>query len=67
MKSVIKWVAWILAVVGALNWGLVGLFNFDLVAAIFGTGSMASAVVYTVIGFAAVVLILFKVGKLMKK
>ncbi len=68
MKSVIKWIAWVLVVViGGLNWGLVGLFNFDVVATIFGAGSTVSAVVYTVIGFAAVVLILFKVAKVMKK
>ena len=36
MKYVVKWIAWILVVIGALNWGLVGFFNFDLVAAVFG-------------------------------
>jgi hypothetical protein len=41
-------------VVGGLNWGLVGTANFDLVAAIFGAGSMLSKVVYTLVGLAAV-------------
>ncbi len=49
----LDWVAWILIVVGALNWGLVGLFSFDLVAAIFGTMSLTSRVVYTLVGLAA--------------
>lgn len=44
----------ILVVVGGLNWGLVGLLNFDLVAAIFGEGSALSRVVYTLVGVSAV-------------
>jgi uncharacterized protein len=39
--------------VGGLNWGLVGLFGFDLVTAIFGTMSPASRVVYVLVGVAA--------------
>ena len=45
----------ILLIVGGLNWGLVGIANFDLVAAIFGAGSGLSRVVYTLVGIAAVV------------
>jgi hypothetical protein len=67
MKYLLKWIAWVLVVIGGLNWGLVGLFNFDLVAAIFGAGSMASAVVYTLVGVSAVVLIGYKVAKMSKK
>jgi len=44
----------VLLVIGGLNWGLVGLLNFDLVAAIFGAGSMLASVVYIVVGLAAV-------------
>lgn len=45
----------ILAIVGCLNWGLVGLFSFDLVAWIFGgTGALLSRIVYTVIALAGV-------------
>jgi uncharacterized protein len=43
----------ILLVVGGLNWGLVGLFNFDLVAAIFGAGSPFARIVYVLVGAAA--------------
>jgi uncharacterized membrane protein YuzA (DUF378 family) len=47
--------ATVLLVVGGLNWGLVGLFQFDLVAALFGGSSSALArVVYTLVGLAAV-------------
>ena len=43
-----------LLVVGGLNWGLVGLFKFDLVAALLGHASVASAVIYTAVGICAV-------------
>jgi uncharacterized membrane protein YuzA (DUF378 family) len=42
-----------LIIVGGLNWGLVGLFGFDLVAAIFGPGSGLSHVVYILVGISA--------------
>jgi len=44
----------ILIVVGGLNWGLVGLFEFDLVAAIFGDMSALSRIVYVLVGLSAV-------------
>ncbi len=43
-----------LLVVGGLNWGLVGLFNFDLVATILGSMSALSRVIYIVVGISAV-------------
>lgn len=42
-----------LVIVGGLNWGLVGLFSFDLVAAIFGAGSVLSRIVYILVGLSA--------------
>lgn len=47
-------VAAVLLVVGGLNWGLVGVANFDLVAALFGAGSILAKAVYTLVGVAAV-------------
>lgn len=44
----------VLVVVGALNWGLVGVANFDLVAALFGEGSAFSRLVYTLVGVAGI-------------
>jgi len=49
-------IALVLLVVGGLNWGLVGLFKFDLVAAILGNMSMLSRVVYSLVGLSAVIL-----------
>lgn len=42
-----------LVIVGGLNWGLVGLFGFDLVAAMFGSASIASRLVYILVGLSA--------------
>ena len=47
-------IAAVLLVVGGLNWGLVGLMNFDLVAMLFGNLSVLSRVVYCLVGLAAV-------------
>ena len=43
----------VLLVVGGLNWGLVGLFGFDLVAALFGEMSTPSRLVYSLVGLSA--------------
>jgi uncharacterized membrane protein YuzA (DUF378 family) len=44
-----------LVIIGALNWGLVGLFGFDLVATLFGDMTAFSRIVYSLIGISAVV------------
>jgi uncharacterized protein len=54
--------ALILTIVGGLNWGLVGLFHFDLVAAIaggmsFGETNVLSRIIYTLVGVSAVYLL----------
>ena len=50
-------IAAVLLVVGGLNWGLVGLFEYDLVASItglsFGEAGVLSRIIYTLVGFAA--------------
>lgn len=51
--NALDWVAMILLVVGGLNWGLVGVFEWDLVAEIFGDGSTVSRIVYTLVGLSA--------------
>ena len=43
----------VLLIVGGLNWGLVGLFNFDLVATLFGEMSAVSRIVYALVGLSA--------------
>lgn len=52
MKA-LNYIALILVVIGALNWALVGLFQFDLVGAIFGgMTSMLSRIIFTIVGLA---------------
>jgi uncharacterized membrane protein YuzA (DUF378 family) len=46
------WIALVLMIVGSVNWGLVGVANFDLVAALFGAGSTLSRIVYALVGLA---------------
>lgn len=61
----LDWLALILVIVGG-NWGLIGLFDYDLVASIFGDMSGISRVVYTLVGLSAVYLLAVS-GKLGKK
>ena len=49
MKTV-DTIALVLIIIGAINWGLIGLFNFNLVDAIFGTMSLLSRIIYTLVG-----------------
>ena len=52
-------IAYVLVIVGALNWGLFGLFDFNLVSTVFsGARTVGSVIVYTIIAIAALWLIL---------
>ncbi len=58
-------IALILVIIGALNWGSIGLFNFDLVGALFGGQmSIISRIIFTVVGLAGIwcISLLFKRG-----
>ena len=56
--SALDWIALILVIIGALNWGLVGFFNYDLVGAIFGgTSATVSRVIYALVGLSALYMI----------
>ncbi len=50
--KVIDVIALVLVIIGAINWGLIGLFEFDLVATLFGAMSTVSRIVYTLVGIA---------------
>lgn len=51
--NALDWVAMVLLIVGGLNWGAVGLMNFDVVAALFGTQTPLSRIVYVLVGLSA--------------
>lgn len=48
--KVIDKIALVLIIIGAINWGLIGLFGFDLVATLFGEMSIISRIVYGLVG-----------------
>lgn len=49
----------VLAIIGCINWGLIGFFRFDLVAFIFGDMSWLSRIVYAIVGLSGLYLISF--------
>lgn len=56
MSILIKILA-VICLIGALNWGLIGIFGFDLVAAIFGPMSLLSRLIYSLVGISAIALV----------
>jgi uncharacterized membrane protein YuzA (DUF378 family) len=62
-------IALILSIIGSLNWGLVGIFKFDLVAWLFGgQDAVISRIVYTLVGLAGIwcISLLFRKGQHME-
>ena len=57
--NIVQKTALVLTVIGALNWGLIGLFRFDLVAFIFGDMSWLSRIVYVLVGLCGLYLLTF--------
>ena len=53
MKKAIKIILCSLIVIGAINWGLVGLFKFDLVSYLFGEMTITTRIIYSIIGVSA--------------
>ena len=48
-------IALTLVIIGALNWLLIGLFDFDLVATLFGTMSILSRIIYSLVGLSGII------------
>lgn len=61
-----EWTAIVFIIIGALNWGLVGIFGFNLVAAIFGEMSALSRIIYALVGIGALVFLFVTVPKFTK-
>ncbi len=63
--NALDWISLVLMVIGGLNWGLVGALDLDLVATLLGSGSMASRVVYLLVGLAALygVVLMARLGR----
>lgn len=55
---ILKIIAYILVIIGAINWGLIGFFGFDLVATLFGDMSFLARTVYALVGISGILLLL---------
>ena len=63
--TIVDWLALVLMIVGGINWGLIGAFDFDLVASLFGVLSPLSRIVYILVGIAALygIVLAIRLGK----
>ena len=52
---IVQKVALVFTIIGAINWGLVGIFDFNLVDSIFGVASFMSRAIYTIVGIAGLI------------
>ncbi len=64
--NTLDWIAWVLVIVGGLNWGLVGFFEFNLVETLFGEMTTLTRIVYDLVGLSALYMLLM-VGKMSSK
>ncbi len=53
--TILQKIALVVTIIGAINWGLIGLFDFNLVAWIFGEETMLSRTIYTLVGITGLV------------
>ena len=58
-KSFLDWIALLLVIIGALNWGLVGIFNLDLVDYLFNGVMIVARILYVLVGLSGIYLIYF--------
>ncbi|MBQ8822055.1 MAG: DUF378 domain-containing protein [Lachnospiraceae bacterium] len=61
-KKFVDCAALTIGIIGAINWGLIGLFQFDLVAFIFGEMSWLSRIIYSLVGLSGLYLLTFYMG-----
>ncbi len=53
--NIVQKSALVFTIIGALNWGLIGIFNFNLVSFIFGDMTLITRIIYTLVGIAAII------------
>ena len=53
--NIVQKIALTFTIIGGINWGLVGIFNFNLVDYIFGNGSVMSRIIYTIVAIAGLI------------
>lgn len=65
--NILKIIALILCIIGSVNWGLIGLLNFNLVDTLFGVGSLISIIIYILVGVSGFISILILIDLIEKK
>ncbi len=60
--TTLEWIFFILTAVGGLNWGLIGLFDYNLVAELFNSDNL-QRIIYSLVGIATVGLVIMVTGK----
>jgi hypothetical protein len=68
-KNAMRWYDWlaiVLLVIGGLNWGMVGLFRFDLVAYLFGNVSIIGRIIYTLVGASGLYTLVWAIRQALK-
>ena len=57
--KMINGIALLLVVVGAVNWGLIGAFEFNLISFLFGSGTLFSRIIYSLVGISCLIALTF--------
>lgn len=65
--EILKIIALILCIIGSVNWGLIGLLNFNLVDMLFGVGSLISIIIYILVGVSGFISIITLIDLIEKK
>lgn len=65
--NILKIIALILCIIGSVNWGLIGLLNFNLVETLFGVGSLISIIIYILVGVSGFISIITLIDLIEKK
>lgn len=65
--DILKIISLILCIIGSVNWGLIGLLNFNLVDTLFGVGSLISIIIYILVGVSGFISILTLIDLIEKK
>lgn len=65
--NILKIITLILCIIGSVNWGLIGLLNFNLVDTLFGVGSLISIIIYILVGVSGFISILTLIDLIEKK
>lgn len=61
--NIVKWFTYTVVLIGALNWGLIGAFNFDLISFLFGDMTALSRIIYTIVGLCAIGYLILSIGE----